>query len=361
MNQLPEGCQFSSVVKGNAYGHGLKEFVELAVEVGQREFSTYSADEAYSVVHATKHPVRVTIMGNASDDGLEWAVREGIPFWVFDPDRYHAAKSLARRFQRKARVHLELETGMNRNGLSPEAFERIVDDALSPESGIEVVGMCSHLAGAESSANDFRVAKQISRFETATRALRRLHPKLKRHLACSAAVMQYPETCFDRVRVGIMQYGFFPTAEVRMAWSSIHPTQNNPLHRVLTWKTKVMNTFEVERGEFVGYGTAFQATDGMRLANIPIGYSHGYSRSLSNLGHVLIRGQRAPVVGVVNMNQLTVQITHLDGVVPGDEVVLIGRQGEEEITVASFADTSSQVNYEMLTRLPADIPRVVVD
>lgn len=174
-------------------------------------------------------------------------------------------------------------------------------------------------------------------------------------------MMQYPATCFDRVRVGIMQYGFFPTLEVRIAWSTANPDRANPLQRVLTWKTRVMNTFSVEKGAFIGYGTSYQATESMRLANIPIGYSHGYSRSLSNQSHVLIRGKRAPVVGVVNMNQLTVQVSHIEGVEPGDEVVLIGHQGEDEITVSSFADTSSLVNYEMLTRLPTDIPRVVVD
>ena len=349
------------MVKGNAYGHGLRQFVALAVAGGQRHFSTYSADEAYGVVQAAEAPVSVTIMGNASDDGLEWAVAEGIPFWVFDQERYRQAKRLAERFERKARVHLELETGMNRNGLSANDFEQTLNDALKPNSGVEIMGVCSHLAGAESASNHFRVAKQIERFDTHTAGLRSRHPSIARHLACSAAVMQYPETCYDRVRVVIMQYGFFPTQEVRIGWTSIHPEQKNPLQRVLTWKTKVMNTFTVERGAFVGYGTSFQAMENMQLANVPIGYSHGYSRSLSNLGYVLIRGQRAPVVGVVNMNQLTVQITHIHGVQPGDEVVLIGCQGEEEITVSSFSDTSSQVNYEMLTRLPADIPRVVVD
>jgi alanine racemase len=160
---------------------------------------------------------------------------------------------------------------------------------------------------------------------------------------------------------GIVQYGFFPTKEVLIHFLEKSKLKEDPLKRLLTWKTTVMDTKQVKTGDFIGYGTSFMASQPMKIATIPVGYSQGFSRSLSNLGRVLIRGQRVPVIGIVNMNMMTVDITGLDGVEKGDEVVLIGKQGDLEIGVSSFSEFSNQINYEILTRLPADIPRKVVD
>lgn len=121
-----------------------------------------------------------------------------------------------------------------------------------------------------------------------------------------------------------------------------------------------MSIKHVERGKFVNYGNAFLATKNMRLATIPIGYYHGYSRNLSNFGHVLIHGKKADVVGMVNMNMFMVNVSHLPAVKAGDEVVLIGKQGDLQISVASFSELSNMVNYELLARLPYQIPRVIV-
>jgi alanine racemase len=129
----------------------------------------------------------------------------------------------------------------------------------------------------------------------------------------------------------------------------------------MSWKSRVMSTKKVELGEFVGYGTTYLAQKDMKIAVIPVGYSHGFSRGLSNQGRVLIRGRRHPVVGVVNMNALAVDITDTPEIEKGDEVILIGEEGDVEISVSSFSELSEQLNYELLTRLPLNIPRVVVE
>lgn len=358
---LPEGCLLSSVVKGNAYGHGISHFVPLAVDEGVRHFSTYSTDEAYAVKRCAGTDTHVMIMGDVEVGALEWTIINGVSFWVFDLGRLSDALKIAQRIKTPAMLHLEVETGMNRNGLTSEELTQALETIRNHPKHLRLMGICSHLAGAESISNHYRVERQRERFEDARQRVEACgYYHVARHLACSAGVVRYPDTCMDLVRVGIMQYGFFPTRELLIEYTTRNPEDLNPLQRVLTWKTNVMSIKHVRRGDFIGYGTSFQATEPMTIANIPVGYSHGFSRSLSNLGTVLVRGQRAPVVGVVNMNQISINVTHIDGVDRGDEVVLIGCQGEQEITVSSFSDVSSQVNYELLTRLPENIPRVVL-
>jgi alanine racemase len=135
----------------------------------------------------------------------------------------------------------------------------------------------------------------------------------------------------------------------------------DPLQRVIAWKSKIMSVKNVKIGEFIGYGTSFLAERKMKVASIPIGYSHGYSRSLSNQGRVLIKGQQCIVVGSVNMNMMTVDVTNLESVKKDDEVVLIGSQNEISISIASFSDYSNQLNYELLTRISKTIPRKIID
>jgi alanine racemase len=134
-----------------------------------------------------------------------------------------------------------------------------------------------------------------------------------------------------------------------------------PLKRVISWKSKIMDIKHVKTGEFVGYGTSYLSNGDMKIALVPVGYCNGFSRVLSNQGRVLINGHRVGVVGMVNMNLISVDISALEEVERGDEVVIIGNQGELEISVASFSDITVQVNYEVLTRLPIDIPRVIIN
>ena len=182
-----------------------------------------------------------------------------------------------------------------------------------------------------------------------------------RHVACSAASIRYPASRMDLVRVGILQYGFWPSREILVSSISKLPQPLDPLKRVLKWRSEVMSTKRVRHGEFIGYGTTYLAEQDMDVAAVPVGYSHGFSRALSNQGRVLLHGQRVSVIGMVNMNMLLVDTSQLEGVAPGDELVLIGDQGELSLTVASFGEWSNQLNYELLTRLPDSIPRVAVN
>jgi alanine racemase len=360
---LNEGTEWMSVVKGNAYGHGIDLYVPLAESLGLRNFAVFSAEEALDVLENREHKSgRILIMGNISNEQLEWAIYNDIEFYVFDMDRLQMSLKAAKKVNKKARVHIEIETGMNRTGFPNRMLAEALDILKSEPDYFVFEGLCTHYAGAESIANYYRIKNQMKEFRKGSRRVLELVMKPKmNHTACSAAMMGYPETQMDMVRIGILQYGFFPSREIYVDYVGRKGMQEDLLQRLISWKSRVMDVKYVNTGEFVGYGTSYLANSEMKIATIPVGYSHGYSRSLSNQGRVLIRGQRVVVVGTVNMNMISVDVTHVDGVEKGDEVILIGKQGDMEISVSSFSEFSDQVNYELLTRLPRDIPRVVVD
>ncbi|MBD3237748.1 MAG: alanine racemase [Candidatus Eisenbacteria bacterium] len=365
-NRLGRGTRFCSVVKANAYGHGIEVFVPLAEECGIDRFAVFSAAEAERVAASCTRPSELMIMGAITDDELEWAVTRDISFFVFDPARLDAAIAAARRTRKPARIHLELETGMNRTGLEPQELEPLAERIRAHPGEIVVEGVCTHFAGAESIANRMRVLSQFERFQTGLDQLRQagISPGL-RHTACSAATLTFPESVLDMARIGIAQYGFWPSPETRIQYALQRDPEMqhrfiDPLSQVLTWRSRVMSLKRLRPGSFVGYGVTRLVTREHRAAVVPVGYAHGFPRSLSNLGYVLIGGRRAPVMGLVNMTMIIVDVTDCHDVRRGDEVVLIGKQNRHTITVQSFSELTRNVNYEVLARLPADIPRQVV-
>ncbi|GAA4445178.1 alanine racemase [Pontibacter saemangeumensis] len=360
--QVAPGVQVSSVIKGNAYGHGIEQFAPLAQDCGIGHFSVFSADEAQRLLQSLTAPATVLIMGYIGNAALEWAVAEGIEFYVFDLDRLAEAAQVSERLGKPAKIHLELETGMNRTGFAPADLNAVQKMLHKNRRHLVLQGLCTHFAGAESYQNHERVLTQLSRFQAQRQRLSQsgIIPK-QLHTACSAAMMQYPDTHMDMVRIGIMQYGFWPSPETYSAFRSRHPESPDPLRRLINWKSSIMSLKHVPQGEYVGYGTSFQAPRDMVLAMVPVGYAWGYSRTLSNQGQVLLHGQKANVVGIVNMNGMMVDVTDIPAAQKGDEVVLLGKQGDHSISVASFAELSEQLNYELLTRLPLNIPRFIID
>lgn len=359
---IGRGTLLSSVVKGNAYGHGIGAFVPMAERCGVRHFSVFSGAEAHAVAACCRPGTEVAVLGDLPDRAIPWAVERGVSFAVFDLPRLDRAITAASRAGKPARLHLELETGLNRTGFAPRTRRRIIERILGAGDAVVVEGIFTHYAGAESIGNHVRIQQQIDAFGDGVRELETAGVRARRlHTACSAAALNYPATRMDMVRVGIAQFGFWPTAETRMRFFANRrlPGRRDPLRRVMSWKSRVMSLKSVRPGEFVGYGISYQAARRERLAAVPVGYYHGFSRSLSNLGYVLVNGERAPVRGLVNMNMILVDVTHIRGVRRGGEVVIIGRQGDSEISIASFADMQNYLNYEVLVRIPQELPRTV--
>jgi alanine racemase len=351
-------ARLSSVVKGNAYGHGIETFVPLAEASGVRHFSVFSADEAYRVRQCAGEGTEILVMGDLPEEALEWAVSEGIGFFAFEEGRLHEAMAAAKRAGRPAKVHVEAETGMHRTGFEPKEWPAVARLLRGHPELLAFDGLCTHFAGAESIANYVRIEAQQRQFAEALRFFEQegLRPRL-RHACCSAAAIRHPGMHLDLVRIGILQYGFWPSREIFIEYLKSRADKADPLRRVISWKSRIMSVKEVETGEFIGYGTSYLAHRPMRIGLVPVGYAHGFSRSLSNHGRVLVRGMRLSVVGMVNMNCMAIDLSDLPGAERGDEVVLIGRQGKLDISVASFGEMSDQLNYELLTRLPQAIPR----
>ena len=348
-----EQTLISTVIKGNAYGHGIVDLVPMAIKAGQRHFSVFSADEA-RLCREVAPNAEIMIMGMLDNEELEWAITNNIQFYIFEVDRLEIALKIAKKLNQLAQIHLELETGMNRTGLRKKEVLKVIE-LLSQNENYILKGVCTHFAGAESIGNYVRIQEQIKSFKKQRKQLAKRY-----HLASSAATLSYPKTQMDMVRIGILNYGFWPSTETFIHFVKDKLDRTDPLRRILSWKSKVMSTKTVETGEFIGYGTTYMARENMKIATVPVGYSHGYSRSLSNQGRVLVNGERVSVVGIVNMNMMVLDITDIPDTKKGDEVVLIGNQGDYSISVSSFSELSDQLNYELLTRLPHNIPRKVI-
>jgi len=362
--QLKSNVKFVSVIKGNAYGHGIKTFIPLAESCGIDYFAVsdvYEATIAHSVLNPTSE---LMIMGMIDNESLEWAIEKGVSFYVFELERLKQTIKVARQLQKKAKIHLELETGMYRIGLENNDLKKAVKLINDNSDHIFLEGLCTHYAGAESIANHVRVNEQFDTFTKLSKSLKRqgIIPKY-RHTASSAATFIYPHTQMDMVRIGILQYGLWPSTETKMykLYDGKIDKIRNPLKQIISWKSRVMSVKTVKPAKFISYGNSFLTTKTTITATIPIGYFHGFRRSLSNSGFVLIAGRKAPVIGTVNMNMFIVDVSSIPDIKKGDEVVMIGKQKNNKITIASFAELTNFVNYELLSRLPNEIPRYVIN
>lgn len=351
----------SVVVKSNAYGHGVEQIVPMAERCGIRHFSVATSFEAQQAHASRSEDSRVMIMGILHDSDLPWVIEHGIEFYVFSLRRINLAVEIASKLGKPALIHLEVETGANRTGIELAKLAEALSIIQRERRHLKLVGVCSHLAGAESIANKFRIDKQIHVFEKIKQRLARRSTQPLFHLASSAAALSRPDSRHDLVRVGTMVYGLYPSPDIHnMMLLSATRSDDVRLRRMITWKTDVMQVRRVDQGEFVGYGTSYQAPRDSLIAVVPIGYGNGYPREMSNRGNVLIRGRRAPIVGLVNMNMCFADVTNIPDVDDGDEVVLVGRQKKQEITIRSFSEFSSALNTEFLSRLPGSIPRWIV-
>lgn len=359
--KLGQKVKISAVVKANAYGHGIEQVVPLFEKYGIEHYSVFYYSEAIRVFDSLSKPATIVVMGWLCEESIRGAITRGIEFFVFNIERLNFAIKHAKELNLKAKIHLEAETGMNRSGLNTVELNKAIAIIKENIEYIEIAGFCTHLAGAESVSNHVRIQSQLKKYIIMLATLERneLHPKYK-HVANSAAAFVYPKARMDLVRIGIMLYGFWSSTEVYVQYINQKSNKIDPLKRILGWHSQIMAIKKVKSGEFIGYGISYLAQTNITTALVPVGYSFGYSRSLSNKGRVLIGGQRRSVIGVVNMNMIIVDISHINDAKVGDEVVLIGKQGDLEIKVSAFSEISNELNYEILAHLSESIIRTVI-
>jgi alanine racemase len=342
------------VVKGNAYGHGMVE-TALAVERFATKFCVYSAEEAFDLRDGGI-TAPILILGPIPHLQLQDAIDAGDEIALWDTKTYvRDVAAAAAKGQTRAKVHIKVNSGLNRLGLAPDDLPDAAELYASIPD-LDVTGVFSHLASAEEIDSPFTML-QLERF---TKACDRAEPAFAaagarpiRHIAASAAAMLWPQTRLDLSRFGIALYGLWPSAQTREAMNG----NGLDLQPALSYETKLVTIREIDAGEPVGYGNTFHAPRRMRVGVIPVGYADGIPRALSNKGCVIVDGVRAPIIGRVAMNMTTVDITSVPAAHGGSQVVLIGRSNGIDITADDWAGWCDTINYEIVTRLPSTLTR----
>lgn len=339
------------VVKTDGYGHGS---VPIAREVEKLDymwgFATATAEEAMALRQAgIRKPL--LILGYSFPYCYETLIREEIRPAVFRRDSIEQLREAAVRAGKPAKVHVKVDTGMNRIGITPdEAGFRFLEE-LKSGKGIEIEGIFTHFARADE-ADKADALRQLELFrQFAEAAEKRLGIRIPlKHCANSAAAMEIPEAGFDLVRAGIAMYGLYPSEESDRGLAELFP--------VLSLHSRIVYLKTVRKGQSVSYGGTFTADREMRVATIPLGYGDGYPRNLSGKGYVLIRGKRARILGRICMDQLMVDVTDIPDAAEDDGVVLLGTDGQETVSAEMLGELSGRFHYELVCDLGRRIPRV---
>lgn len=338
-----------AVVKANAYGHGMVEVASTAINNGAEVLGVDNLDEAIALREAgLGAPIQIIAFTPA------WAAREALAndlsVTLYDVGVAREFNRVAAEMGRTAKVHIKVDSGFGRLGVLPEEIPAFFRE-LTKLDNLELEGIFTHCSVADRTSEVAYTQEQIARFRSVLDTLRATGITFRRvHAANSAATLSLPESHFDMVRVGLAMYGLAPSDEVPLPPA---------FRRVLTWKTTVAQVKTLPPGSYVGYGNTYQTSGSETLAIIPVGYADGFRRAPRNWYEVLVRGQRARLVGRVSMGMSAANVTHIPGVRIGDEVVLIGQQGDDVITAEDVARRLDTINYEVVTALPPHIPRII--
>lgn len=351
--RLAPGCRLTAVVKANAYGHGAVMVAQTALAAGAEGCAVATLSEALELRQAGIS-APVLVLGYTPSWQMAEAVRHDVTVTVFDLEAVQALSLAAVALGRRAQVHVKVNTGMNRLGLRPQAVGEFLT-MLHDFEMVSVEGIFTHFATADMDLEFARL--QFSRFAALIDQLERagLRPPVA-HAANSAAALTLPETQLDMVRCGIALYGLDPDID-----GSPLPPGFRP---VLSWKAQVAQVGFLHPGDAVSYGREFVAHAPMTVAVIPVGYADGFPRRPYTWGSVLIHGEFAPILGRVCMDQCVVDVTEIDAQTPvrqGDEVVLIGRQGDRELSAAEVGRRLGTINYDVVSRILGRVPRIPVN
>jgi alanine racemase len=344
----PDGSEVMAVVKANGYGHGDVETARAAVEGGATWLGVALVEEGLRLREAGL-TAPVLVLTEFPPGSEKEALSAGLTPSLYTGAGLTALAEAARTTgSPNVGVHVKLDTGLHRVGLDPERGVPFVRRLT--EEGLEFEALWTHFAKADQPFDPY-LARQVERFDAATEALaaQGFRPRL-RHVANSAAIMAGTAKGYELVRLGVALYGLAPSPEVG---------RGNTLEPALTWRSAVSMVKRLDAGESVSYGLRYTLDRPSTIATIPVGYADGYSRRLSNAGHVLIRGRRYPVAGTVCMDQILADCGD-DPVEAGDEVVLLGPQGDDAITADEIAGLVGTINYEVVCGIGPRVPREYV-
>lgn len=345
------GQEIAAVVKANAYGHGLEEVVRV-IEQLVDALQVDDLDELRSLRQLTSK--RVFVFGYVPQDEIEEALALGCELTVYDEAQIETVSKMASILGKTARVHLKIDALLGRLGVLPTSIDTMLS-AMEACPNIELVAAYAHYANIEDTNDPSHSLLQEEVFNCCFKKIQARFPKTKRHLSATSGLMAREPDCPNNiVRLGVGLYGLYPSESLAKSH------QNLELKPVMRWTSQLAQVKVLPADHPVSYGLTYVTSKPTRIGVVPQGYSDGFDRGLSNCGSVLVGGKRCPVVGRVAMNMFMVDLTSVPEAKMGDEVVILGSQGEETITAEEMAGLIGTINYEVVARVSPLLRRVLV-
>lgn len=347
---INENTKIICVIKANGYGHGA---VPLAKELETLDylhgFAVATAEEAFELRdNGIKHPI--LILGYTFNEDYVELIDKNISLTVFTKEMAENISRAANSINKKANVHIKVDTGMSRIGITPDKCGLEFVKSVYADANLYIEGMFTHFARADE-LNKEKAYLQLKKYSDFVNLVEENGIKIPvKHCSNSAGIIEMREANFDVVRAGITLYGLWPSNEVSKEVIDLYP--------VLSLKSSIVYIKELEKGREISYGGTFVVEKPMRVATVSAGYADGIPRGLSNKGYVLVRGQKAPIIGRVCMDQFMIDVTEIKDAAVLDEVVIIGQQGEKTIFAEEVGDISGRFNYELVCDITNRVPRI---
>lgn len=349
--QLSPGTEIMAVVKANAYGHGIVEVSRRALSFGALSLGVAIPEEG-AQLRGAGIECDILILGGVDPSQLDLVLDYDLSLCLFSVDMARRVNKIGTKMGKKVKVHVKIDSGMGRIGLRDKDKVLKLCDAISEMDYLFLEGIFTHFSSADEPDGGYTL-DQLTNFKGIVHVVKRAYGSPKWiHAANTASIFSYPQAHFNIVRAGIGLYGYLPQ-------HGIGDTMG--IEPILSWHTKVVHVKQVEEGTSISYGRTYTAKGPRIVATLPVGYGDGYSRLLSNRGWVLIKGRRAPIIGNICMDQMMVDVTNIPGVEIGEDVVLIGQQGEESILADELAGLCGTISYEVLTNIGSRVPRIYID
>ena len=340
-----------AVVKANCYGHGVIDIIPTLLENGVSRFAVAMISEALEIRN-NKITAPVMILGFTPLYLGEELINNNIEQTVYDLDYAKELSKIALTLNKKAKIHIAIDTGMGRIGFLPN--EKSIDNIteICSLEGIEVIGIFTHFSTSDEKDKEYsheQFTKMLSVMDTLKK--RGIDIPLK-HVANSGAIIDLPDTYLDAVRAGIILYGYYPSDEI--------DKNNLALKPALTLKATITNVKTLEKDMYVSYGRTFKTSNETIVATIPVGYADGYLRKLAENGKVIIKGEFAPIIGRICMDQFMIDVTNIPDVKIGDEAILLGEKNGLKYNADDMAKKLDTINYEVTCMLKSRLPRVYI-
>ncbi|MCL2254630.1 MAG: alanine racemase [Lachnospiraceae bacterium] len=351
----PSETKVIAVIKADGYGHGAGAIGNALSETDAvYGFAVVTGDEA-SALRGQGITKPILVIGHVFPSNYEQMINEQITLSPFNENHFNRLQECAGKLNKTASIHLEIDTGMNRLGIRPDENGFLLIKKVLALPNIRIEGIYTHFARADEAQKEFTL-NQLNKFRDFIKRLKNelnLDIPLK-HASNSAGILGFHDQIFNLCRPGIAIYGIYPSEEAKGFTDGIN------LHQAMSLISQIIMLKDCETGEAVSYGGTYITSRKTKVATIPLGYGDGYPRSLSSVGHVLVRGRKAPVIGRICMDFFMVDVTDIEDVSEGDKVTLIGSDGDLSIKAEDVADLSGRFPYELICGFGKRIPRCYV-